>query len=128
MARDEGKNVKASSTGANAGTLPNNDENRTPRQLVGRPEKSRSNKGDWLGKIAVVRDVVRCSDDVEGESGQPATENGKRKRQCGACRRHDPATYAARLRAHAPHTPVWVHGFSAVPPHVRSLKRSFKKD
>ena len=45
MARDEGKNVKASSTGANAGTLPNNDENRTPRQLVGRPEKSLSKKG-----------------------------------------------------------------------------------
>ena len=82
-----------------------------------------SKKGDWLGKIAVVRDVVRCSDDVEGENEQPATENGKRKRQCGACRRPDPATYAARLRAHAPHTPVWVHGFSAVTPHAISLKK-----
>ena len=38
-----------------------------------------SNKGDGLGKIAVVRDVVRCSEDVEGENEQPATENGKRK-------------------------------------------------
>ena len=50
MARDEGKNVKASSTGANAGTLPNNDENRTPRQLVGRPEKSLRKKGGLTGK------------------------------------------------------------------------------
>ena len=79
MARDEGKNVKASSTGANAGTLPNNDENQTPRQIVGRPEKNLSNKGDWLGKIAVVRDVVRCSDDVEGgRNSQPQkTERGR---------------------------------------------------
>ena len=73
MARDEGKNVKASSTGANAGTLPNNDENQMPRQIVGRPEKSLNNKGDWLGKIAVARDAVRCSDDTEGgeRSSQP---------------------------------------------------------
>ena len=40
MARDEGKNVKTSSTGATAGTLPNNDESQTPRQIVGRPEKT----------------------------------------------------------------------------------------
>ena len=63
-----------------------------------------SNKGDWLGKIAVVRDVVRCSDDVEGENEQPATENGKRKRQCGACRRPDPGTERTKAtRACAAH-------------------------
>ena len=106
MARDEGKNVKASSTGANAGTLPNNDENRTPRQLVGRPEKKLSNKGDWLGKIAVVRDVVRCSEDVEGENEQPATENGKRKRQCSAFKRPDRGAYVPRQHVLAPHSPV----------------------
>ena len=50
MARDEGKNVKASSTRANAGTLPNNDENRTPRQLVGRPEKKIEQEGWLTGK------------------------------------------------------------------------------
>ena len=79
MARDEGINVKASSTGANAGTLPNNDENQTPRQIVGRPETSLSKKSDWLKKEAVVHDVVRCSEDVEGENEQPATESGTRK-------------------------------------------------
>ena len=63
-----------------------------------------SNKGDWLGKIAVVRDVVRCSDDVEGENEQPATENGTRKRQCGACRRPDPGTERTKAtRACAAH-------------------------
>ena len=72
---------------------------------------SKKGGADWEKK-AVVRDVVRCSDDVEGESEQPATENGKRKRQCGACRRPDPATYAARLRAHSgPWRPDFFDGF-----------------
>ena len=62
MARDEGTNVKASSTGANAGTLPTNDENQTPRQIVGRPEKSLSKKGDGVRKIAVACDGARRSD------------------------------------------------------------------
>ena len=54
--------------------------------------------------MAVVRDVVRCSEDVEGENEQPATENGKRKRQCGACRRPDPGTERTKAtRACAAH-------------------------
>ena len=129
--------MKASSTGANAGTIPNNDENRTPRQLVGRPEKSLSKKGgaDWEKK-AVVRDVVRCSDDVEGENEQPATENGKRKRQCGACRRPDPGTertkatracaahpgLGARLKRRSTACQIAEKNFYAHPP-VQSTKR-----
>ena len=58
---------------------PINDGSQSQRQIVGTPEKSLSNKGDWLGKIAVVRDVVRCSDDVEGgRNSQPQkTERGR---------------------------------------------------
>ena len=72
--------------------------------LSGGLKKKLSKKGDRLGKIAVVRDAVRCSDDVEGENEQPATENGKRKRQCGACRRPDPGTERTKAtRACAAH-------------------------